>query len=116
MNYNASAILYERLHDKQMHLFARDARFIERRSANNKKIFWSRGQGWVVAGLARILEAMPENYPTRKKYVSLFHPSDIIDTPLPANATPEQTREFNRRNAERQAVKDLAFYPLIDTK
>lgn len=63
---------YERLCDKQEHLFARDERFIDRRSANNKKIFWSRGQGWVVAGIARILEAMPENYPSRPKYIKLF--------------------------------------------
>jgi rhamnogalacturonyl hydrolase YesR len=63
---------HERLYDQKEHLFARDERFIERRSANNKKIFWSRGQGWVVAGLARILEAMPENYPSRPKYIKLF--------------------------------------------
>ncbi|WP_323814898.1 glycoside hydrolase family 88/105 protein [Cellvibrio sp. NN19] len=64
--------VYDRLFDTNENLFARDERFIERRSANNKKIFWSRGQGWVVAGLARILEAMPENYPSRPKYVKLF--------------------------------------------
>lgn len=238
--------VYNRLYDKNVNLFARDERFIERRSANGKKIFWSRGQGWVVAGLARILEAMPENYPSRPQYLKLFqemmasiarfqqpdglwraslldleaypepetsgtafftyamafginhglldrktylpqvlkgwaglnnyilpsgilgqvqsagdqpvptkrettalyasgafilagleiaklnqptsklplplpkppkpeyHPSDIPDSPLPANATAEQIREDQRRNAERQAVKDLAFDPLTD--
>lgn len=238
--------VYERLYDKNINLFARDERFIERRSANGKKIFWSRGQGWVVAGLARILEAMPENYPSRPEYVKLFqemmasiarfqqpdglwraslldleaypepetsgtafftyamafginhglldrktylprvlkgwaglnnyilpsgilgqvqsagdqpvptkrettalyasgafilaglevanlhqpitklpvplpkppkpeyHPSDIPPSPLPANPTPEQVREDQRRNAEKQAVKDLMFDPLVD--
>lgn len=238
--------VYERLYDKNINLFARDERFIERRSANGKKIFWSRGQGWVVAGLARILEAMPENYPSRPQYVKLFqemmasiarfqqpdglwraslldleaypepetsgtafftyamafginhglldrntylpqvlkgwaglnnyilpsgilgqvqsagdqpvptrrettalyasgafilaglevanlhqpitklpvplpkppkpeyHPSDIPPSPLPANPTPEQVREDQRRNAEKQAVKDLMFDPLVD--
>jgi hypothetical protein len=33
---------------------------------------------------------------------------------LPANATPEEIREFNRHTAERQAGKDLAFDPLVD--
>ncbi|MES2824930.1 MAG: glycoside hydrolase family 88 protein [Pseudomonadota bacterium] len=63
---------YTRLYDHKEKLFARDERFIEQRSENGKKIFWSRGEGWVVAGLARILEAMPENYPTRPQYVKLF--------------------------------------------
>ncbi|MES2674620.1 MAG: glycoside hydrolase family 88 protein [Pseudomonadota bacterium] len=63
---------YNRLYDHKEKLFARDERFIERRSENGKKIFWSRGEGWVVAGLARILEAMPENYPSRPQYVKLF--------------------------------------------
>ncbi|OZY84560.1 hypothetical protein CBP51_15315 [Cellvibrio mixtus] len=240
--------VYDRLYDKDVHLFARDERFIERRSANGKKIFWSRGQGWVVAGLARILEAMPENYPSRPQYVKLFqemmtsiaklqqpdglwraslldleahpepetsgtafftyalafginhgllereiylphvlkgwaglnnyilpsgilgqvqsagdqpvptkletttlyasgafilagleianlnqpisklplplpkppkpeyHASDIPPSPLPANPTPEQVREDQRRNAEKQAVKDLMFDPWADAK
>lgn len=240
--------VYDRLYDKDVHLFARDERFIERRSANGKKIFWSRGQGWVVAGLARIMEAMPENYPSRPQYVKLFqemmasiaklqqpdglwraslldleahpepetsgtafftyalafginhgllereiylphalkgwaglnnyilpsgilgqvqsagdqpvptklettalyasgafilagleianlnqpisklplplhkppkpeyHPSDIPPSPLPANPTPEQVREDQRRNAEKQAVKDLMFDPWADAK
>lgn len=238
--------VYDRLYDKDAHLFARDERFIERRSPNGKKIFWSRGQGWVVAGIARILENMPKQYPTRPRYIKLFqemmasiaslqqpdglwrtslldieaypepetsgtafftyamafginhgllerntylphvlegwaglnnyilpsgilgqvqsagdqpvptkrettmlyasgafilaglevaklkddvaalpvqlpkpptptyHPSDIPPTPLSDKATADEIREFNRRNAERQAVKDLAFDPLVD--
>lgn len=238
--------VYDRLYDQDVNLFARDERFIEHRSANDKKIFWARGQGWVVAGIARILEAMPENYPTRPQYIKLFqemmasiaklqqpdglwrtslldmeaypepetsgtafftyamafginhglldrntylphvlkgwvglnnyilpsgilgqvqsagdqpvptkrettslyasgafilagleiaklhmpitklplqlpkppkldyHPSDIPPSPLPENASAEAVREYNRRNAERQAVKNLAFDPLVD--
>ena len=237
---------YNRLYDHKEKLFARDERFIERRSENGKKIFWARGEGWVVAGLARILEDMPADYPSRPKYVQLFkemvgslvklqqpdglwraslhdikahpqpetsgtafftyavafginhgllnrkeylpyalkgwvglnnyilpsgilgqvqtagdqpvpikreftalyasggfilagleiaklnegvtplplpltkptaftyHPSDMSERKLPANATPEEIREFNRHTAERQAGKDLAFDPLVD--
>ncbi len=37
------------IYDKEDSLFYRDMRFINERSANGKKIFWSRGNGWVVA-------------------------------------------------------------------
>ena len=237
---------YERLYDKEQHLYARDERFIARRSPNGKKIFWARGEGWVLAGLARVLEVMPKDFPTRPRYVALYrdmaekivslqhadglwraslldpdafpepetsgtafytyalafginhgilerekylphvlkgwaglnryvlpdgilgqvqsagdqpvptrrettalyasggfilaglevanlsrpvtalpirlpapakldyHASDIIVLPAPTNATPEQMKEYNRREAERQAVKDLAFDPIVD--
>jgi unsaturated rhamnogalacturonyl hydrolase len=60
------------LYDPQEHLFSRDATFLDRHEGNGKKIFWARGNGWVMAGLARVLEAMPENYPGRPKYVEQF--------------------------------------------
>lgn len=60
------------LYDPQEHLYSRDATFLDKHEANGKKIFWSRGNGWVMAGLARVLEAMPEDYPTRAKYVEQF--------------------------------------------
>ncbi|MBP2157925.1 MULTISPECIES: glycoside hydrolase family 105 protein [Asticcacaulis] len=63
---------YERLYDTEQHLYARDERFIERRSPNGKKIFWARGEGWVLAGLARVLEVMPEDFPTRPRYIALY--------------------------------------------
>ena len=63
---------YDRLWDDKEHLFARDERFVTRLSPNGKKIFWSRGEGWVVAGLARLLEAMPADYPTRPKYIKVY--------------------------------------------
>ena len=60
------------LYDPQEHLYSRDASFLDKHEANGKKIFWSRGNGWVMAGLARVLEAMPEDYPSRAKYVEQF--------------------------------------------
>jgi len=44
------------LYDKEEYLFYRDTRFLDERSANGKKIFWSRGNGWVVGGIPRILD------------------------------------------------------------
>jgi rhamnogalacturonyl hydrolase YesR len=60
------------LYDPQEHLFFRDASYLQKHEANGKKLFWSRGNGWVMAGLARVLEEMPENYPTRPKYVEQY--------------------------------------------
>jgi unsaturated rhamnogalacturonyl hydrolase len=60
------------LYDKEEHLYFRDSRFFESREPNGKKVFWSRGNGWVIAGLARVLDDMPENYPDRPRYLALF--------------------------------------------
>jgi len=60
------------LYDSQEHLYFRDASYLQKHEANGSKLFWSRGNGWVMAGLARVLEEMPENYPFRQKYVDQF--------------------------------------------
>lgn len=60
------------LYDPQQHLFSRDATFLDKHEPNGQKLFWSRGNGWVMAGLARVLEKMPNDYPTRAKYVEQF--------------------------------------------
>jgi unsaturated rhamnogalacturonyl hydrolase len=60
------------LYDRVDHLYFRDSRFITRRDAAGRKIFWSRGNGWVFAGLARILSEMPKDYPGRARYEALF--------------------------------------------
>ena len=60
------------LYDTGEHLYYRDKRFPAMREANGQKIFWSRGNGWVLAGLALVLERMPESDPLRAKYVKLY--------------------------------------------
>ncbi len=61
-----------KLFDERENLFYRDTRFIERRGPHGEKIFWSRGNGWVYAGLARMLEFLPPDYPSRPRYEALF--------------------------------------------
>jgi unsaturated rhamnogalacturonyl hydrolase len=63
---------YDFLYDKKQHLFFRDSRFFNFKEKNGQQQFWSRGNGWVMAGLARILDEMPKDFPTRKKYEALF--------------------------------------------
>jgi unsaturated rhamnogalacturonyl hydrolase len=60
------------LYDPQLHLYSRDATFLDKREANGAKVFWSRGNGWVMAGLVRVLTIMPQNYPGRQQYVTQF--------------------------------------------
>lgn len=61
-----------RLFDRREHLYFRDARFLDRRGANGKKIFWSRGNGWAMAGLAGVLEYLPKDYFDRPAFVEQF--------------------------------------------
>jgi unsaturated rhamnogalacturonyl hydrolase len=60
------------LYDRDEHLYFRDSRFITRRDADGAKIFWGRGNGWVFAGIARILSDLPPDHPSRDRYESLF--------------------------------------------
>ncbi|MGN6368603.1 MAG: glycoside hydrolase family 88/105 protein [Phycisphaerae bacterium] len=68
---------YDLLYDKNEHLFFRDNRFLHQESKNGKKVFWSRGDGWVMGGLTNILRFMPDNYPSRPRYEQLF--KDMAD-------------------------------------
>jgi rhamnogalacturonyl hydrolase YesR len=44
----------------------------DNKEPNGKKVFWSRGNGWVIGGLALLLEDMPKDYKHRDFYVNLF--------------------------------------------
>jgi rhamnogalacturonyl hydrolase YesR len=69
---------YNLLYDKEEHLFARDLKYVIKndgkdiREANGRKIFWSRGNGWVMGGIVRVLEELPVNYAGRDFYITLF--------------------------------------------
>jgi unsaturated rhamnogalacturonyl hydrolase len=60
------------LYDPKTHLFYRDATFLGKHEANGSGLFWSRGNGWVMAGLVRVLTEMPADYSTRAKYITQF--------------------------------------------
>lgn len=61
-----------KLWDPQEHLFSRDETYLPKKEANGKKLFWSRGNGWVMGGLVRVLEYMPKDYPDRPKFVAQY--------------------------------------------
>jgi rhamnogalacturonyl hydrolase YesR len=59
----------DRLYDAKEHLYARDSTYLTRTEANGKKMFWSRGNGWVMAGIIRTLQFLPQDDPARAKYI-----------------------------------------------
>jgi rhamnogalacturonyl hydrolase YesR len=62
----------DHLYSQQDSLYYRDDRYIGKTSENGKKIFWSRGNGWVIAGIARILKVLPEDSPYRPRLEQQF--------------------------------------------
>nr|WP_321452839.1 glycoside hydrolase family 88 protein [uncultured Carboxylicivirga sp.] len=66
----AQSIMY----DDETGLFFRDAKYVypKHKSVNGMKDFWARGDGWVFAGLAKIIEDMPADYQHRDEFVSIY--------------------------------------------
>ncbi len=74
MNYAVSNFWHtaDFLYDEDEHLFFRDSSFFDKREGNGQKVFWSRGNGWVFAGIVRILQSLPSNSPERPRFERLF--------------------------------------------
>ena len=60
------------LYDRKEHLYSRDLTYLDKHEKNGRKIFWSRGNGWVMGGIVRVLETLPPNSPLRPKYEDLL--------------------------------------------
>jgi unsaturated rhamnogalacturonyl hydrolase len=60
------------LYDSAEHLYFRDSRYFTQKEKNGQKIFWSRGNGWVMGAFAKVLEVMPNDYPSRGKYIDQY--------------------------------------------
>jgi len=60
------------LYDPAEHLYFRDSRYFTQKQDNGQKLFWARGNGWVMGSFVKVLEAMPKDYPARAKYVAQY--------------------------------------------
>lgn len=60
--------------DKEENLYYRDAKYVypKHKTANGKKDFWARGDAWVVAGLAKVLQDLPAEYERRTFFADKF--------------------------------------------
>jgi unsaturated rhamnogalacturonyl hydrolase len=56
------------LYDPQRQMYYRDVTFLHAKDARGNPVFWSRGNGWVMGGIARTLEFMPKDRPERGRY------------------------------------------------
>ena len=64
---------YNHLYYKEEKLFFRDSRYFNQKEANGQKVFWGRGNGWVIGGLAEILKTLPaDDSEYRPFYLQLF--------------------------------------------
>lgn len=63
---------YKQLFDEAEDLFYRDRRYLNEKEANGAKVFWGRGNGWVMGGLCQLLEQLPAKSKYRDFYEDLF--------------------------------------------
>ncbi len=66
----ADSIMY----DDEAALYYRDGKYVypQHKSVNEKKDFWARGDGWVLAAFAKVLKDLPETDAYRQEYVDRF--------------------------------------------
>ena len=63
------------LYDKDAHLYYRDGKYVwpkVKTACDGGKSFWARGDGWVLAGLAKVLQDLPKDSQYRALYEQRF--------------------------------------------
>lgn len=92
------------LYDKEEHLYYRDSTYFAKREANGRKVFWGRGNGWVMGGLVRMLQYLPARHPERPRFENQFRE---MATKLLSCQQPD--------GLWRASLLDPANYPLKET-
>lgn len=65
-------VVEDYLYSKEDSLFYRDDRYFTAKSTHGKKVFWARGNGWVLGSMPRIMDSLPKDSEYRKHYEKLF--------------------------------------------
>jgi len=68
MYWDAAEFLY----NPAERLFFRDKNYFDAQTASGRGVYWSRGNGWVLAGLARLMDYLPKGDPARQRFEQLF--------------------------------------------
>ena len=92
------------LYDPSEHLYFRDSTYFKKTEANGQKVFWSRGNGWVLGGLARMLQYLPANHPDRPRIEQIFRD-------MSAKLLTLQQADGSWRSS----LLDPASYPSVET-
>ncbi|MDO6693306.1 glycoside hydrolase family 88 protein [Aliiglaciecola sp. 3_MG-2023] len=53
-------------------LFFRDSRYFDMKSDNGEPVFWGRGNGWVFAAIPLIIDELPDDHPSKPRYIELY--------------------------------------------
>ena len=72
------------MYDEAAGLYYRDAKYVypKHKSANGGKDFWARGDGWVFAGLAKVLADLPSSHPSHALFLRRFRAMAAALKPL----------------------------------
>lgn len=72
--YEYFAYARDLMYDEESGLFYRDAKYIypKHKTTKGLKDFWSRGNGWVFAALAKTLEELPSDNSHREEYIRIY--------------------------------------------
>jgi Glycosyl Hydrolase Family 88/F5/8 type C domain len=92
------------LFDATEGLWYRDCTFVGVKDANGQPIFWSRGNGWVIAAMAQVLQSLPAGSPRGAKYASMLQT-------MAARLAPLQCSD----GLWRSSLLDPALYPGPET-
>ena len=62
------------MYDKETGLYFRDGKYVypKHKTANGKKDFWARGDGWVMAAFAKVLKDLPKDYKHRQEFIQYY--------------------------------------------
>ena len=74
LNYAVSEfkVTTDSLYNKEDQLFYRDLRWVGRMEESGEKLYWGRGNGWVHAGLAFMLQFTPKSDPVYSYFLNLY--------------------------------------------
>jgi len=72
------------LFDASEGLWYRDSKYIypNRQTSGGNKVFWARGNGWMLAGLCRVIDNLPNDEPNRNAYIAMVQTMAAALIPL----------------------------------
>ncbi|QKX16992.1 glycoside hydrolase family 105 protein [Microbulbifer sp. YPW1] len=102
------------LYSKDEQLYLRDSRYFERKDSKGRLIYWGRGNGWVLAGIARTLKAMPDHFAGKERYQTLFQEMSarLVDLQQKDGSWPSSLLEIEEQSPPESSGTALLVYAL----
>jgi len=93
----------EALYNREAGLYWRDCSYVGKKEKNGEDVYWGRGNGWVFAGLAILLEAMPQDHSTYGYYLQIFKDMAVA-----------VVRAQDKKGSWHASMMDPESYPLAE--